>query len=71
MHVWLGRHKKRNEILVLKQFGMRLLKYGVCENNIKIFGGLITIKMQDRVIISLILSETLILLVQVTERLAN
>jgi predicted transcriptional regulator len=71
MHVWKGRHKKRNKILVLKQFGMRLLKHGMCENNIKILGGIITIKMQDRVIIISLLWENLIILVQVTERLPN
>jgi hypothetical protein len=46
MHIWLGRQEQRNNILMLKQYGMLLFyKYGVCENNIKILGGVITIKM--------------------------
>jgi len=70
MYIWLGRQERLNKILILKQLGMLLFyKYGVCENNIKILSGVITIKMQDRVVMSLLLWTTLVLLVQIRERL--
>jgi hypothetical protein len=72
MRIRLGRQEQRNKILILKEYGMLLFhKHGVCENNIKILVGVITIKMQDRVVMSLLLRATLMLLVQITERLPN
>jgi hypothetical protein len=48
MDAWLGRHKKRNTILVMKQLGI----YGICENNIKILGGALILKMyMDKVLL--------------------
>jgi len=56
MRIWLGRQEQRNKILILKQFGMLLFyKRGACDNNIKILGGVITVKMQDRVVMRLLL----------------
>jgi len=56
MHIWLGRQEQRNKILILKKFGMLLFyKHGDCENIIKILGGVIAIKMQDRVVMRLLL----------------
>jgi hypothetical protein len=63
--VWLGRQEKRNKTLILKQFEMLLFyKHEVRENNVKTLDGVITIKMQHRVVMSLLLSATLMLLVQ-------